>query len=234
VDPSPPGVEHHHVHRLRHGYTNHTSGDMAVVIKTYHGPDAFVRLARECEVLKYLRGRMPVPEIHATLPGQLAMEFVPGAHGQDLIEQGHAGPVLRACGGLLRALHAIPLADLEPSASAGQVLVHGDFGPNNVLLDPTTFTVTALLDWEFAHLGESVEDLAWCEWIIRAHHPHDRGDLGEFFAGYAGPIPAWPRRQATMVARCRQLEQFCQRWEPDGQGAALWAERAAVAATWSQ
>jgi hypothetical protein len=26
--------------------------------------------------------------------------------------------------------------------------------------------VTAVLDWEFAHLGQPVEDLAWAEWIV--------------------------------------------------------------------
>jgi aminoglycoside phosphotransferase (APT) family kinase protein len=226
-------MEHDHMHPLRHGYTNHTCGDAAVVVKTYLGPDAFARAAREREMLRGLRGRIPVPEIYAALPGQLATQFLAGAHGQDLIEQGHAGPVLRACGELLRALHAVPVADFDPPGPAGRVLVHGDFGPNNVLLDPATFTVTALVDWEFAHSGEPVEDLAWCEWIIRAHHPGHRGAIEDFFAGYGGPIPDWPERQANMVTRCRQLQQFSQRWEPNGRGAALWAERAAVAARWS-
>jgi aminoglycoside phosphotransferase len=222
------------VHPMRHGYTNHTCGDATVVVKGYRGPDGSARLARESEMLHLLRGRMPVPEIYAAMPGELTMQFLPGAHGQDLLEQGHDRPVLRACGELLRVLHAVPVADLKLAGSAGRVLVHGDFGPNNVLLDPATFTVTGLLDWEFAHLGDPVEDLAWCEWIVRAHHPRHRGALEEFFVGYGDPIPAWPERQAAMVARCKQLRQFCQRWEPDGPAAALWAERGAIAANWSQ
>jgi aminoglycoside phosphotransferase (APT) family kinase protein len=184
-------------------------------------------------VLEWLRGRLPVPEVYATLPGELTMPFLPGEHGQDLIERGHARPVLRACGQLLRALHAIPVAGLKLPGPAGRVLAHGDFGPNNTLLDPATFTVTALVDWEFAHLGDPVEDLAWCEWIVRAHHPVHREALEDFFAGYGGPIPAWPQRQAAIVTRCEQLVQFCWRWEPNGPGVALWAERAAIAARWS-
>lgn len=38
-------------------------------------------------------------------------------------------------------------------------LVHGDLNPKNVLLDPDTLEVTALLDWEFAHAGHPFTDL---------------------------------------------------------------------------
>jgi aminoglycoside phosphotransferase (APT) family kinase protein len=33
------------------------------------------------------------------------------------------------------------------------VLVHGDFNPKNILLDPESLDVTGLVDWEFAHAG---------------------------------------------------------------------------------
>jgi aminoglycoside phosphotransferase (APT) family kinase protein len=36
------------------------------------------------------------------------------------------------------------------SGEAGQVLVHGDYGPSNVLLDPASFRVVAVVDWEWA------------------------------------------------------------------------------------
>ena len=38
-------------------------------------------------------------------------------------------------------------------------LVHSDFNPKNVLVDPDTLAVTALLDWEFAHAGNRFADL---------------------------------------------------------------------------
>lgn len=38
-------------------------------------------------------------------------------------------------------------------------LVHSDFNPKNLLIDPETLTVTGLLDWEFAHAGLPVTDL---------------------------------------------------------------------------
>lgn len=38
-------------------------------------------------------------------------------------------------------------------------LVHGDLNPKNVLVDPATLEVTAVLDWEYAHAGHPWTDL---------------------------------------------------------------------------
>jgi tRNA A-37 threonylcarbamoyl transferase component Bud32 len=220
---------------LPHGYTNRTSthrtaGDAVRVEKTYQGPDARKRLGRERRALTELRDLLPVPEVYAAGAQALSLELLPGTHGQELIEQGHAADVLRACGLLLRRLH-------EATAGGGaRVLVHGDFGPNNVLLDSSTFAVTALLDWEFAHRGDRVEDLAWCEWIVRTHHARERAALAEFFAAYGGPVPAWDVRRAVMVARCRELREFCKRWEggEDGPAVRQWSRREAATAAWAE
>jgi aminoglycoside phosphotransferase (APT) family kinase protein len=47
-------------------------------------------------------------------------------------------------------------------------LVHGDFKPGNVLLDDNN-DVTAVLDWETAHLGDPHEDLGWVTNPLRAY-----------------------------------------------------------------
>ncbi|HET7173492.1 MAG TPA: phosphotransferase [Nocardioidaceae bacterium] len=39
------------------------------------------------------------------------------------------------------------------------VLVHSDFNPKNILVDPATLAVVGLLDWEFAHAGSPYTDL---------------------------------------------------------------------------
>ncbi len=44
-------------------------------------------------------------------------------------------------------------------AAAPPTLVHGDFRLGNLMLDATG--LKCLLDWELAHLGDPVEDLAW-------------------------------------------------------------------------
>ncbi|WP_236795214.1 phosphotransferase family protein [Amycolatopsis sp. GM8] len=46
-----------------------------------------------------------------------------------------------------------------PAAEGPVVIVHGDCGPGNFLHDG--HRVTALLDWELAHFGDPMEDLAW-------------------------------------------------------------------------
>ena len=46
-----------------------------------------------------------------------------------------------------------------PTPSERPVLAHGDAGPGNFLFDKGH--MTALLDWELAHLGDPMEDLAW-------------------------------------------------------------------------
>jgi aminoglycoside phosphotransferase (APT) family kinase protein len=64
---------------------------------------------------------------------------------------GQAEPFLRACFAWLRA--HIPHVDGPPS------LVQGDTGPGNLLHDGER--LTAVLDFELAHLGDPMEDLAW-------------------------------------------------------------------------
>lgn len=50
-----------------------------------------------------------------------------------------------------------------------EVLVHGDFRVENVLVDQEA--VTAVIDWELAHIGNHVEDLAWYL-LHRYRHDH--------------------------------------------------------------
>lgn len=47
----------------------------------------------------------------------------------------------------------------RPPPGAAPVLVHGDFRTGNYLADEKG--VTAILDWEGAHLGDPIEDLGW-------------------------------------------------------------------------
>jgi aminoglycoside phosphotransferase (APT) family kinase protein len=62
-------------------------------------------------------------------------------------------PLLRYTGAWLWA-HA-------PTTVARTVLVQGDTGPGNFLADDGV--VTGLVDWEFAHLGDPMDDWAWVE-----------------------------------------------------------------------
>jgi hypothetical protein len=53
---------------MRHGYTNDTRGDGAVVIKQYVGPAAAGRYERERSMLQRLEGALPVATIIDSQP----------------------------------------------------------------------------------------------------------------------------------------------------------------------
>jgi aminoglycoside phosphotransferase (APT) family kinase protein len=206
-----------------------------VVTKQYRGPEAATGCAREAAALAALAGLLPVPRVIAAGPAFLQTALAPGVHGQDLIVAGLAGRVLAACGRMLRQIHQLPVpAGLSANASSpGALLVHGDYGPNNVLLDPGANEVTAVLDWEWAHAGDPLEDLAWCEFILRLHHQDDVWALDDFYDSY-GSRPAWPDLHDAIIDRCQSMLALCERWEPDGAGVASWTERTATVRTWTQ
>jgi aminoglycoside phosphotransferase (APT) family kinase protein len=214
---------------MRHGYTNSTERRADLVHKTYDGPNAHQRCAAELRALTTLEKVLPVPAVISNGPGALVTAYVAGEHGQDLIDAGRAQEVLTGCGTVLRQLHELDPAILEPGADG--VIRHGDFGPNNVLFDPDTMAVTAVLDWEFSGIGAAIEDIAWCEWIVRMHHPDAVGTLPAFFDAY-GSTPPWEQRKRAMLSRCRWLEAFCKRWDPHGVGMRDWHLRAVATASW--
>jgi aminoglycoside phosphotransferase (APT) family kinase protein len=216
---------------VRHGYTNATERRADVVYKRFAGPDSEARSAVEVRALTVLHGLVPVPELVSSEPGVLATAFVTGAHGQDLIAAGRALDVLSGCGAVLRRLHALDPAILQAPPSGSGVIRHGDFGPNNVLFDAATMAVTAVVDWEFSGVGKAIDDIAWCEWIVRMHHPEAVGAMPAFFAAY-GSTPPWPERKSVMLDRCRWLEAFCRRWDPNSAGTKQWQLRAAITASW--
>jgi aminoglycoside phosphotransferase (APT) family kinase protein len=71
-------------------------------------------------------------------------------------------------------------------------LVHGDFKPGNVLLDGGD--VTAVLDWETAHLGDPHEDLGWVTNPLRAY---EHGIVGSWEPGDL--LRRWSQRTGMPV-----------------------------------
>jgi tRNA A-37 threonylcarbamoyl transferase component Bud32 len=219
---------------LKHGYTNATATDGRSVVKRYRGPDGDVRLHNEVAALTAVAGQIPVPSLLAVGDGEVTLGFVPGRPGQELLED-KPEPVLYAAGRLARRLATVDpslVAGLD-AAPDGTVLVHGDFGPQNLLLDEDTAEPTALLDWEFAHIGDPIEDIAWAEWIVRTHHAHLVPALSALFAGY-GSEPPWRVRQESMLAKCEWLLGFARRWpDPTQAGVDLWQRRLAATAAFT-
>jgi aminoglycoside phosphotransferase (APT) family kinase protein len=74
-----------------------------------------------------------------------------------------------AGGGYAEPLIVLSMRVLEehiPTDTAPPVLVHGDVGAGNFMCEHGE--VTAMIDWELAHLSDPHEDLAWC-WMRGAH-----------------------------------------------------------------
>jgi len=88
---------------------------------------------------------MPVPE-H---PAQRELDYWRGVIEQDAL---HPQPIAAAA---LRWLER----NLPPPAK-DLTLVHGDYRTGNFLYTPAG-EITTVLDWEMAHIGDPLEDLAW-------------------------------------------------------------------------
>ncbi len=73
--------------------------------------------------------------------------------GVILRDERHPQPIVRAA---IRRLRAHP-----PPPAQKLCVVHGDFRSGNFLHDGRG-QILAVLDWEMAHLGDPLEDLAWC------------------------------------------------------------------------
>jgi aminoglycoside phosphotransferase (APT) family kinase protein len=76
---------------------------------------------------------------------------------------------------------ATALPDL-PGADGRATLVQGDTGPGNAVFDDGA--VSALVDWELAHLGDPAEDIAWVD-QRSASLPDPFGDLHRRRAAHA-------------------------------------------------
>ena len=88
------------------------------------------------------------------------------------------------------------LLDLDPRAC----LVHADLNPKNLLVDPDTLEVTAVLDWEFAHAGSPYADLGN---LLRLDR--DPAYVGAVLAGYRDLMPAVP---PDVLDRARAADLF--------------------------
>ncbi len=86
----------------------------------------------------------------------------------------------------------------EPAESGALTLVHGDYRMGNVLFDASG--VVAILDWELAHGGDPMEDIAWMcvrSWRFGGDKPVGGiGERDDFYAAYeaAGGARVDPER----------------------------------------
>ncbi len=216
---------------LPHAYTNLVTARGHLVTKTYRGADGVERQQREALAIRSLTGILPVATIVESHPGVIVLAKVPGRHGQDLIDMGEGQAVMFSMGRLLREVQAVTPAFYGEFDGTG-VLVHGDFGPNNVLLAEDADEVVLLADWEWSTVGGPITDLAWAEFILRMHHAEHLACLPALFDGY-GERPGWADRQAAMADRAASLEAWVRSWK-GAEAASSWNYRSRCIAQWDE
>ena len=140
------------------------------------------------------------------LPGKSPAETALEKTREHLASLGEPHPALELA---LRWLRA------RAPQCASPVLVHGDFRVGNLMVGPAG--LVGVFDWEFAHVGDPAEDLAWpCVRSWRFGQDHLRlGGVGrpeEFFDAYtrAGGRPV----EAAAVRYWEVLGNF--RWAVGG------------------
>ena len=92
------------------------------------------------------------------------------------------------------------LAETAPGPPERVVLVHGDLGPGNVMHDGRR--VTGLCDWELAHVGDPMEDLAWI--TVRAMLT-PFVDIATAFEWYDGTVDTERVRYWQLACQVRNL-----------------------------
>jgi aminoglycoside phosphotransferase (APT) family kinase protein len=160
-----------------YGYLGELLGREAFVMERLQGETVGRRLVQRPE---FAVARAALPEqmaeelarIHSIPPEEL--EFLPGTGMASPLQHG-----LETLGAQLESLEephpALELGFLQlrrqlPSDGA-RVVCHGDFRVGNFMVGPEG--MVAVLDWEFAHLGDPREDLGWAmvrAWRFRADH----------------------------------------------------------------
>jgi aminoglycoside phosphotransferase (APT) family kinase protein len=85
------------------------------------------------------------------------------------------------------------LGECAPTEVERTVLCHGDVGPGNFVHHDGR--VSAVLDWEFSHVGDPMDDLGW--WVFRGHE--FSGDCGDL----AAQLRRWSKATGLPVDKNR-------------------------------
>jgi aminoglycoside phosphotransferase (APT) family kinase protein len=98
-----------------------------------------------------------------------------------------------------RLAASVPASDAGPPTAAR--IVHGDYRLDNLLADPDTMTVTAVLDWEMATLGDPLADLGllMTYWqVLGEASADDPAAAGNPVADGLGPAAGFPTGRALI------------------------------------
>jgi aminoglycoside phosphotransferase len=163
--------------------------------------------------LRALRGSgIPIPELVEVSPGSIVMTRMPGER-LDSVDAETRLDGLRASAALLRRLHSLPAPagiatapddrrivrryrdaggpalPLEIPPNSGVAFCHGDWTDGNLLAEDGT--ITAVLDWEAAHVGDPVRDLARAAWGAARKDPRSFDVIVDAYGADPARVRAW-------------------------------------------
>ena len=192
-----------------------------LVLRVYQrGADAG---RKEIDLLRYLAGKVPVPEIVAAddAGAWVVYRYIEGITFQELKHRGnneHVAEASYAIGQALAKIHAIPPpSDLNLRPSPGHPrlrdalsLVHGDFNNRNTIVSEEAghWTVAAILDWESAFIGSPLWDAARFTCYENPERPLREPHFSEGYRKAGGALPQdWPAfsRQLSAISAAESL-----------------------------
>lgn len=217
--PRPASAEPYTVHREAQVYRAIVSAGLraprliaehprlqAVLTSRAPGIAEYRRLSDPAEKQAIARDLMAtLAQLHCIPAAGIALDG--GGHGPRIAAH------VRAELGIWQAMYAEtgrtdPLIDLAfrwldgnmPDPDGPVALVHGDAGPGNFLFEHGR--MTALIDWELAHLGDPMEDLAWLSMrCVMEPVPDFSGCLREYERYAGSPVdPARIRYHRVFVS----------------------------------
>ncbi len=178
-------------------------------IKRYIGPGVMQRWQTELQLLQALEGQLPLPTLlNHTLEAEIHIQKMAGFPASDLITTENSPLIMAALGNALQKLQSIPVQKLHNFLrGSGNVLTHGEYYLPNFTFVTQPLSLEAITEWEWAHLGEKVEDPAWMEWYVRMHVGKLIRDLPVFYEAY-GVTPIWSERKDAMIMQVKRHLEF--------------------------
>lgn len=165
-----------------------------------------VVLGRNVAVLLARLAQMPMLRRGMFVDGDLRIEAYPPA--EDLLlwleQLGGSGPLAEWDEPDRAALAAVATRAQELlDRTTRACLVHSDFNPKNILVDPETGRVTGLVDWEHSHSGHPMTDLGN---LLR----FDRRPAyeGAVLSTYAERVPDAPSSRQELLDCSRAADLF--------------------------
>jgi aminoglycoside phosphotransferase (APT) family kinase protein len=155
---------------------------------------------------------LPVPTIIAVRPASIVMTRMPGER-LDTVERDVRLQGLRQSMALLHRLHELPAPQGLPSApddyliveryraadgpplplnvppSGGSAFCHGDWTDGNLLASGGA--ITAIVDWEAAHVGDPLRELARAAWAASRKDSRSFEAMVEAYGADHAEVRAW-------------------------------------------